>query len=126
MILDQRLQAILTKEREKPMKKTTGILRHGDLNIYPANMAGKLGVDGPPSDRSSYELRRDHVLAGSHGGSHVLVGDALVSSVGERVTYLKTDRDTVIRHADRHLDGEVPAGGYIVIRMRDADGLVED
>jgi hypothetical protein len=102
-----------------------GQLRHGDLNFFDEATATEAGIS-LPNKGAKYEAVCDVVLAGSHGGAHILHGPAEILRIDDRVQWVRIPHDTRVSHADRHLDGAQPAGLYAIVRMRDADGLVED
>ena len=92
-------------------------LRHGDLSFCRI---------AEPSDLTAFEVGRDLVLAGSHGGAHVLLGACRHKSVDLRTRQIIVPEPTQVTHADRHLTGDLPAGAYSVVVSRTADGIVED
>jgi hypothetical protein len=108
------------------MNCTQGALRHGDLNFFSPSGAVKLGYEAPSGNRKEYTPVTDYVLAGSHGGAHILRGPALVRVVSARIIHVIVDASAIITHEDRHLNGTLAPGEYVMVRMRDADGLVTD
>ncbi len=74
------------------------------------------------SDRAAAgDTIRDAVLAGSHGGRHIVQGPAIVQQSGSGWLVTVND-DTTIVHDTRHLPVPLPAGSYEVSRLRERGG----
>lgn len=89
--------------------------RQGDLVIH------KLAT--PPE--ATYEKKQDHILAGSNGSEHRVIGSARVATVSEFESLVQVAEATELRHGSRHKSVPLEPGAYRITHIRERGNQVD-